>query len=55
MVSGFAASSTNVAGSGMVTTRPVGSTVGDTDGSLDVTLKVVPAGKADPDGLSVPV
>ena len=47
--------STKPVGRGMVTIKPVASTVGLTVESLDVTAKVVPAGKADPEGASVPV
>jgi hypothetical protein len=43
------------AGIGMVTIKPVSSTVGDTAGSDDVTLKVVPGGKTVPEGSMVPV
>jgi hypothetical protein len=52
---GDAGLSTNVLGSGMVIIRPVASTVGVTVGSLDVRVKVVPAGKAAPLGERVPV
>ena len=46
---------TTVDGSGMVTIRPVASTVGETVVSLEVTAKVVPAENAEPAGDSVPV
>jgi len=44
-----------VVGSGIVTINPVGSTVGVTVVSEDVTVKVVPAGNAAPAGARVPV
>jgi hypothetical protein len=43
------------AGIGMVTIKPVSSTVGETAGSDDMTLKFVPTGKAVPEGSMVPV
>ena len=52
---GVVALSTHPVGRGTVTIRPVGSTVGNTAGSLEVTLKDVPAGNAAPTGERVPV
>ena len=54
LISRFSPGAT-VEGRGTVITRPVSSTVGTTVGSVDVTEKVVPAGKAAPAGSMVPV
>lgn len=54
IASGVAAFSTQPAGRGTVTIRPVGSTVGRTAGSLEVTVKVSVV-KSAPTGDSVPV
>ena len=54
-MNGAAGLSTNVEGSGMVTIRPVGSTVGVTVGSLDTKAKVVSAGYTAPAGAKTPV
>ena len=55
IASGVVGFSTHPVGNGMVTIKPVGSTVGETAGSFDVTVKVVPAGYCAPNGESVPV
>jgi hypothetical protein len=47
--------STQPVGSGIVTMRPVESTLGLTAGSLDATVKVASEGNAEPTGASVPV
>lgn len=54
-LNGDAGLSTKVEGSGMVTIKPVASTVGVTVGSLETRVKVVSAAKAEPAGASVPV
>jgi hypothetical protein len=55
MVRGAVSLSENPVGRGMVTIRPVTSTVGTTVGSLDVRANTVSLGKVAPDGARVPV